>query len=107
MTRPKAVRNVKAKATKKGIRITWKKVSGANGYYIYRSTKKKSGYKKIHVVKKGKTQSYLDKKARKGKTYYYKIRTYKKRAVRKCRATGQKWSEKNTKILNQKNVKTP
>ena len=73
MTRPKAVRNVKAKATKKGIRITWKKVSGANGYYIYRSTKKKSGYKKIHVVKKGKTQSYLDKKARKGKTYYYKI----------------------------------
>ena len=90
VTRPKAVRNVKAKATKKGIRITWKKVSGANGYYIYRSTKKKSGYKKIHVVKKGKTQSYLDKKARKGKTYYYKIRTYKKAGGKKMQSN---WSK--------------
>lgn len=66
------------------------KVSGANGYYIYRSTKKKSGYKKIHVVKKGKTQSYLDKKARKGKTYYYKIRTYKKAGGKKMQSN---WSK--------------
>jgi fibronectin type 3 domain-containing protein len=79
-----------AQFQKKGIRITWKKVSGANGYYIYRSTKKKSGYKKIHVVKKGKTQSYLDKKARKGKTYYYKIRTYKKAGGKKMQSN---WSK--------------
>mgnify|MGYP003003653467 CR=1 FL=1 len=66
------------------------KIQVANGYYIYRSTKKKSGYKKIHVVKKGKTQSYLDKKARKGKTYYYKIRTYKKAGGKKMQSN---WSK--------------
>ena len=84
-----------AQFQKKGIRITWKKVSGANGYYIYRSTKKKSGYKKIHVVKKGKTQSYLDKKARKGKTYYYKILTYKK-------AVGKKMQSNWSKVVRKK-----
>ena len=66
----------------KSIRCKW--------IYIYRSTKKKSGYKKIHVVKKGKTQSYLDKKARKGKTYYYKIRTYKKAGGKKMQSN---WSK--------------
>lgn len=88
--KPKAVKNVKAKATKKGIQIKWKKVSGASGYYIYRSTKKNKGYKKIHAVTKGKAQSYLDKKARKGKTYYYKIKTYKKVNGRKVTSN---WSK--------------
>ncbi len=90
VAKPKAAKNVKAKATKKGIRIKWKKVSGANGYYIYRSTKKNKGYKKIHTVTKGKTQSYVDKKARKGKTYYYKIKTYKKVNGRKVTSN---WSK--------------
>ena len=90
VAKPKAAKNVKAKATKKGIQIKWKKVSGANGYYIYRSTKKNKGYKKIHTVTKGKTQSYVDKKARKGKTYYYKIKTYKKVNGRKVTSN---WSK--------------
>ncbi len=90
VAKPKTAKNVKAKATKKGIQIKWKKVSGANGYYIYRSTKKNKGYKKIHTVTKGKTQSYVDKKARKGKTYYYKIKTYKKVNGRKVTSN---WSK--------------
>lgn len=57
--------------------LTWNKVSGASGYKIYRSLKKGSGYKKIATVKKGAAVKYVDKKLKKGKTYYYKIRTYK------------------------------
>ena len=44
---------------------------------IYRSYKKKKGYKKIAEIKKGGTKKYLDKKAKKGKTAYYKIKSYK------------------------------
>lgn len=52
------------------VKVTFSKVSGAQGYDIYRSTKAKSGYKKIGSVNK---LSYIDKKVLKGKTYYYKV----------------------------------
>lgn len=59
------------------ITLTWKKVSGVTGYQIYRSDSKDGTYKKIATVKKAKTTSYTDKTVKAGKTYYYKIRTYK------------------------------
>lgn len=55
-----------------GIKITWKKAKNAKKYVLYRSTKKKSGYVRVKVLGKKKL-SYLDKKAKKGKKYYYKI----------------------------------
>lgn len=69
------VKKVKAKRTKKGVKLSYKKVSKASGYQIYRSTKKKKGYKKIATTKK---LSYNDTKAKKSKTYYYKVRAIKK-----------------------------
>ncbi|MBQ8198077.1 MAG: M15 family metallopeptidase [Lachnospiraceae bacterium] len=60
------------------IKITYKRVTEANGYVIYRSTKKNSGFKKIATIKKGKTVTYTDKKRTTGKTYYYKVRAYRK-----------------------------
>ena|GEM_PF-5522889 len=57
-------------------KLLWKKISGATSYEIYRS-EKKGKYKKIATVKSSKT-SYIDKKLKIGKTYYYKIRTVKK-----------------------------
>jgi hypothetical protein len=57
--------------------VKWKKVSGANGYEVYRSVKKNSGFRKIATIKKGTTVSYTNKKLVKGKTYYYKVRSYK------------------------------
>lgn len=67
--------SVKAKKSgKKAIKITWKKVSKATRYEIYRATKKKGKYKKIKTIKKGSTVSYKDTKVKKGKTYYYKVR---------------------------------
>ena len=68
----------KAKSYKSGVKITIKKRSDADGYVIYRSTKKSSKGKKIATLK-GKTKtSYVDKKVRnKRGTYYYRVRAYK------------------------------
>lgn len=50
--------------------LKWTKFTGAKKYYVYRSEKKKGGYKLIATTKKA---TYTDKKVKKGKTYYYKI----------------------------------
>lgn len=62
----------------KQLKISWKKVEGATGYQIYRSTTgKKDSYKKVAAVKSDKA-SYTDKSLKNSKTYYYKVRAYKK-----------------------------
>lgn len=68
------------KATSAGyssIRLSWKKVGGAYGYVIYRSTSKNGGYKAVATIKKGKITSYTNKKLSTDKTYYYKLRPFK------------------------------
>ena len=70
--------SVKVKAiAKKKNRISWKKISKVDGYMIYRSTKKNSGYKLIKTVNSSK-KSYTDTKAKSGKKYYYYVKAYKK-----------------------------
>lgn len=64
-----------ASSKAKQVTVKWKKVKGATQYEVYRSTRSKSGYKKIGTTKK---TSYTDKKATGGKKYYYKIRVCKK-----------------------------
>lgn len=61
----------------KSIKITYGKVSGANGYVIYRSTKADSGFKKIGTVKKKKVTEFTDSKCKTGVKYYYKVRAYR------------------------------
>ena len=56
-----------------GAKITWKKVKGAKGYYVYRSTKKNSGYKKVATVKK--TNATIKNLAL-GYTHYFKVKAY-------------------------------
>ena len=69
--------SIKVKAGKKQVKITWNKVSGANGYEIYMSTSKSGKYKKIKSAN-AKTISFTKKKLTEGKKYYFKVRTYKK-----------------------------
>lgn len=73
-----SVTAVKAESSTK-LTITWKKVSGIDGYQVYRSTSKNGTYEKIATVDSYKTTSYTDKKVKAGKTYYYKLRTYKQK----------------------------
>lgn len=73
------VTGVKGKnSEKKTAKITWKKVSGANGYEIVRAAKSNGKYKKIQTITKGSTVKFSNKKLAKKKKYYYKVRAYRK-----------------------------
>lgn len=63
--------------SKSSATLTWKYVSGSDGYYIYRSTSKNSGYKKIATIKSKNTKEYLDESITAGTTYYYKVVAYR------------------------------
>lgn len=77
--KPAKVTKVKASRLKKGaVRLSWKKQSGVDGYQIYRSDKRNGGYKLVKTIKKSSVTKFTDKKAKKGKVYYYKVRAYKK-----------------------------
>ena len=54
--------------------VSWKKVGGANDYYVYRSTSKNGTYSYIGHTKSTKFQN---KKLKKRKTYYYKVSAVK------------------------------
>lgn len=59
------------------IKVSWKKIKGADGYVLYRATSANGKYKALKTIKKAKTTSYTDKNRATGKTYYYKLRPYK------------------------------
>ena len=64
--------------SKNQVTLGWKKVSKAQGYDIYRSSKSNSGFEKIAAISSGATLTYTDKDVTSGNTYYYKIAaTYK------------------------------
>lgn len=69
---PGSVKAVSTNAA--GIKISWKKVSGASVYEIKRATSKTGTYK---TVKKTASLNYTDKNVTVGKNYYYKVRACK------------------------------
>ena len=74
---PSAPKGIRAVSGKKRATLTWKKVPGASGYHIYRKASKNAKWKKIADIRPGKA-SYIDKKAKSGRTYSYRVRAYKK-----------------------------
>jgi len=66
--KPTVTANVKNASS---ITLSWKKVSGAKKYVIYRATSKNATYKKIKTVT---SLSYTNTKLKSNKTYYYKIK---------------------------------
>ena len=74
-----AVTGLKVKnSSKKTVTVTWKKVKGATGYVVYRATKKNGKYKAVKTITKASTTKFKNKKLKKKKTYYYKVRAIKK-----------------------------
>ncbi len=66
-------------AKDKKLVVKWKKNTAGNGYQIQYSTSKKFAKgNKTKTISKNKTTSYTIKKLKKKKTYYVRIRTYKK-----------------------------
>lgn len=72
-----SIKSIK-KLKKNQAKLTWKKVKNATGYEVYQSMKKNSGYKKVKTITKNKKVTYKAGKLKKKKTYYFKIRTYRK-----------------------------
>ena len=70
-----------AKATKNAVKVSWKKVTGADGYVLYGApcnTKKHTyKFKKLAVIKNGKTTKYTNKRLKSGTYYKYYIKAYK------------------------------
>ena len=71
-----SIRNIRKKS-KKAATISWNKVSSVQGYQLYRSTSKSGRYQCIKTLS-SKSSSYKNSGLKKKKTYYYKIRAYKK-----------------------------
>jgi beta-galactosidase len=85
VTKPAAVKKLTAKCVsrKKGVKLSWKKISSAKGYVLERSLKKNKGFKAVKVLNKNSVVKFTDKKVKKGKTYYYRIRAFVKDGSKK------------------------
>ncbi len=69
--------SIKAVSTNyKTVTVSWKKLSGCDGYEVYRSEAEDGAYKRVKTIKSGSTISYKDGKRKTGVTYYYKVRAY-------------------------------
>ena len=60
------------------IKLTWEPLSGVDGYQIYRATSKIGTYTKVTTITDPTRSTYINGSRTCGKTYYYKIRAYKK-----------------------------
>lgn len=59
------------------VQLSWIADENADGYKIYRSTKKSGSYKLIKTIKSNSTEKFTNTKLTTGKKYYYKIRSYR------------------------------
>ena len=60
------------------IKTSWDKIDGLDGYKVYRATSKNGKYSLVKTTTSVKTVSYINTVRTTGKTYYYKVRGYKK-----------------------------
>ena len=65
---------VSASAKKGSVTVSWNKNEKADGYQVYRSTKKASGFNSIKTTVK---TSLKNTRVKKGSKYFYKVRAYK------------------------------
>lgn len=72
-TNPKKV-NFRVTSGKKKAVIKWDKVKGADGYTVYYKNNKKDSWKKLKATK---NTSYIAKKLKTGKTYFFTVKAYK------------------------------
>ena len=75
----KKVTSFQAKALKKALKLTWKKVSGASGYEIQYSLNKNFKKAKKLTIKKASVKTKTIKRLKKKKKYYIRIRAYTKK----------------------------
>lgn len=90
----------------KGVKVSWKKVSDATGYYVYRKTGK-GKFQKVGTISKAATTSWTDSKvkSKNGTTYQYQVYAYKGNAMSKASAAKTIIRLTSNKLTSIKNVK--
>ncbi len=78
--KPAKPKNMVLKPGSKKVTVSWSKVKGATRYQIYRATSKTGKYSRIATIKGTKI---TNKKLKKGKNYYYKVRAYRSQKGKK------------------------
>lgn len=73
MTNPAQPSSISAEGADGYVKVSWKKVTGAEGYEIYRSTSDSGTYSKIGTST---SKTYKDSSVTSGSSYYYKVRAY-------------------------------
>ncbi|MCM3668267.1 hypothetical protein M3181_04520 [Mesobacillus maritimus] len=63
------------RASSTSVKLTWNSVSGASGYELYRATSSNGTYS---LLKNTPNLNYTNSSLKTGKTYYYKLRSYRK-----------------------------
>lgn len=92
----KAVLTNKYDYNKHWIKINWKYQKEASGYEIYRYFLKGKKYKRIKVIKNGKTTSYVDRNLKSSTKYNYKVRAYRNIGARKVYGPMSNWKTYKT-----------
>ncbi len=59
------------------ITISWKKVSGAQGYKVLRASSASGSYKTVKAIRNADTLTFTDERLSVGTTYYYKVCAYR------------------------------
>ena len=91
------IKTLKSNKKKNAVTVKWKKASGVTGYQISYSTDSKSRRNIKNVtVKKQKTTKKLIAGLKKGRRYYFRIRTYKKNNSSRIFS---KWSKVKSKTV--------
>lgn len=72
---PQSVKAVSYSATK--IKVTWKKISGADGYVVYRALSKNGTYKRAYRTTNADKLYYINTGRTTGKKYFYRVRGFK------------------------------
>ena len=86
----------KVTAGKKSATVKWAKDKSGNGYELFYSTDKDMKKRKKITIKNKKTTSYTIKGLKKGKKYYIRVRSIKKKAGKSY--TGEFSSQKTVKV---------
>lgn len=75
---PKATGSISAVTSTSAIKLTWKKVTGADGYRIYQYNTKTKKWEKIKTITSGSTVSYKVKELKAGTKYKFRVKAYTK-----------------------------
>ena len=63
------------KLSGRNLKLAWKRMSGVSGYEVFRSTSKYGTYRKVATVS---GIVYVNRNLTRNRTYYYKVRAFKK-----------------------------